>query len=94
MTTEDRWTPPSDWCPAPQHWHSDTYEPDVTEHEVTALAVAFVRALQPEVVVETGTSTGATALALGQALHANRHGHLWTVEIDEALALKAAARMG
>jgi hypothetical protein len=91
--TEDRWTPPSAWCPNPAWWHSDTAEPDVTEWEVTELALAFVRALQPEVVVETGTSTGATALALASALVSNKHGRLWTVEIDPVLASKARARL-
>ena len=89
--TEDRWTPPPPWCPAPHHWHADTA--DATEHEVTELAAAFVRALQPEAVVETGTNTGQTALAIGAALARNGHGHLWTVEADPGLARSAAAAL-
>lgn len=87
MVTEDRWTPPSSWCPEPRWWHADTA--DATEHEVTALAAGFVRALQPETVAETGTNTGQTALAIGQALAANGHGHLWTLETDEPMATAA-----
>lgn len=39
--------------------------------------------------METGTNTGQTALAIGQALAANGHGRLWTLEVDEALAATA-----
>lgn len=88
MTTEDRWTSPSPWCPSPGWWHSDTA--DATEHEVTALVAALVRALQPECVVETGTNSGQTALAIGRALAGNGHGRLWTLETDGAMAARAA----
>jgi predicted O-methyltransferase YrrM len=87
--TENRYTPPSPWCPNPQNWHAD--DADSTEHETTALAAAFVRALQPEVVIETGTYTAQTALAIGHALAANGHGHLYTVEIHPGLAETATA---
>lgn len=90
-STEDLWTPPSSWCPSSQWWHCDPDDPDSAEHEVTALVVALVHALQPEVVVETGTATGQTALAIGRALAVNQHGHLWTVEIDPTAAATATA---
>jgi hypothetical protein len=89
MPTEDAWTQPSAWCSRPDWWHSDT--DDATEHEVTALVAALVGALQPEVVVETGTNTGQTAFAIGAALRGNGHGHLWTLEVDEELAAGARA---
>lgn len=87
---EDRFTPPSPWCETPEHWHSD--DAQATEHEVTELVAAFARALQPELVVETGSNTGQTTEAIGRALAANGHGHLWSLEQDEALAAKAAER--
>jgi len=77
--TEDTWTPPNWWCPEPQHWHAD--DAQATEHEVTELVAAFVRALQPDVAVETGTWTGQTTQAIGRALVRNGHGHLHAVEI-------------
>lgn len=80
-------TSPSDWCPRPHLWH-ETSE-DAAECEVSDLVGAFIRALQPEVVVETGTYTGQTAAAIGKALAANGHGHLWTVEIDPGFAATA-----
>ena len=88
--TEDRWTPSNAWCEHPEHWHSD--DAQATEHEVTRLVAAFVIALQPELVIETGTWTGQTTEAIGRELQLNGHGHLYSVEADEALAAKAATR--
>jgi hypothetical protein len=87
MGTEGRnaeggWPPrsPAWWCPDPDRWHSDN--DDASEHEVSALAAAFVTALQPDVVVETGSHTGQTARVIGEALARNGQGHLYTVEYE------------
>jgi predicted O-methyltransferase YrrM len=88
--TEDTWTPPAEWCPQPQYWHAD--DGDATEHEVTGLVAAFVIALQPEVVAETGSYLGQTSQAIGRALAWNGHGRLWTVEIDPGRAEAARER--
>lgn len=88
--SEATWTRPAPWCPQPQWWHAD--DGDATEHEVTGLVAAFVRALQPEVAVETGTWTGQTTEAIGTALRENGHGHLHAVEIDPGLAARARRR--
>jgi predicted O-methyltransferase YrrM len=40
----------------------------------------LVRGLQPELTVETGTYLGQTSIAIGQALKANGHGRLVTIE--------------
>jgi methyltransferase family protein len=84
------WPPrsPEWWCPRPERWHSDN--DDAAEHEVSALAAAFVTALQPDVVVETGSHTGQTAKAIGQALARNGHGMLYTVETEQPFAEQAA----
>jgi predicted O-methyltransferase YrrM len=88
---ESEFTPPSDFCPNPHYWHS--HDGMATEVEVLELVAAFVRALQPEVVVETGTHRGFGAEAIGQALQRNGHGHLYTTEIDERLHAEASARV-
>jgi predicted O-methyltransferase YrrM len=75
------------WSTDTSWWHIAAQES--AETEVSDLAAAFVRALQPEVAVETGTYTGQTAAAIGAALKANGHGHLWTVEIDPGFAAEA-----
>lgn len=81
---ESEFTQPRPDCPRPEYWHSD--DPDSTEHEVTLLVAAFVGALQPEFVVETGTAFGQTAEAIGRQLRANGHGLLVTLEPDPARA--------
>ena len=43
--------------------------------------------------METGTNSGQTALAIGQALAENGHGRLWTLEVDEAMAATARAAL-
>jgi hypothetical protein len=56
---------------------------------VSELAGTFVRALQPETVIETGTYQAQTSMAIARALAVNGHGHLWTVELDPGLAGQA-----
>jgi methyltransferase family protein len=91
MPSEDTWTPRGrEWCPQSQYWHAD--DGDATEHEVTELVAAFVRALQPEVAVETGSYLGQTSEAIGRALKRNGHGRLYTVEHDPARAASARDR--
>jgi len=52
------------------------------ELEVARFLTAFVVALKPDVVIETGTGEGYSARALATGLRANNGGHLWTVEIE------------
>jgi hypothetical protein len=65
-TLESRYTAASEACPHPERWSSSDW--DSTEREVTELVAAFVTALQPDVVVETGSAFGQTAYAIGTAL--------------------------
>lgn len=83
-------TPPSPHCPHPEFWHA--HDGMATEVEVIELVAAFVRALQPEVVVETGTHLGYASEAIGRALLANGHGHLYTTEIVPEFHEAAQAR--
>lgn len=84
MSTEDQHTPPRTDCPHPEWWHAD--DGQGTEHEVTELVAAFVRALQPEHCIETGSYMGQTSVAIAHALHRNGHGYLDTFEIDKERA--------
>lgn len=61
-----------------------------TESEVLHMLTALVLITKPDVVVETGTFTGAGTKAIANALNANERGHLWTVERDPGLAAKFA----
>jgi predicted O-methyltransferase YrrM len=82
--TEDRWKPANARCPHPERWHSA--DADSTEVEVSELVAAFVRALQPNLVVETGSAWGQTTTLIAEALYTNGHGHLVTLEIVEERA--------
>jgi len=59
-------------------WHSTDSES--TEWEVTDLIWGFIRALQPEVVLETGSAFGQTTRAIARALQENGHGFLHSVD--------------
>lgn len=85
---ESEFTPPSEHCPNPQHWTAR--DGMGTEEEVIELVAAFVRAIQPELVVETGTYLGFASKAIGEALKKNGHGKLITLEIDTECADKAS----
>lgn len=79
-TLESRFTPPSMRCPHPERWHS--LDADSAETEVSALVAAFVTALRPTLVVETGSAWGQTAEAIGKALDRAGVGVLHTIEPD------------
>ena len=90
IVSEASWTAPRPDCPHPERWHSTDNQS--TEIEVTELVAAWVRALQPGYVLETGTCIGQTAHAIGLALRENGHGRLVTLETDPDRAAVARAR--
>lgn len=53
------------------------------EYEVGGLLYAVVRALKPEIVVETGTFKGFSTLMIAQALKENKAGHVHTIDIED-----------
>lgn len=77
-------------CRDPSLWHS--INGTTTEVEVSELIAAFVRALQPELVVETGAYIGTTSEMIGRALQRNGHGRLVTTETDVRCFRKARSR--
>lgn len=91
MQPESDFTEPRPDCPHPEWWTAT--DDQSCELEVSDFLAAFVRLLQPEIVVETGTAHGNTAETIGQALKKNGHGHLYTIEIDKALVDKAIHRL-
>ena len=79
-----------EWCATPELWHAADGES--SEFEVLELCAAFIRALQPEVVVETGSAFGFGAAMMGAALQANGRGRLYSLEIDLARYEQARER--
>jgi predicted O-methyltransferase YrrM len=82
MELESRFTEPREDCPKPQRWHSP--DSDSTELEVSRLVAAFVGALRPDLVVETGTAYGQTAQLIGEVLGDTEEGFLVSFETDAA----------
>ena len=79
---ESRFTEPRLDCQSPNRWHSR--DADSTEFEVTSLVAAFVEALRPDIVVETGTAWGQTAMRIGETLQDGGYGGmLHTIEPDK-----------
>lgn len=86
--SEGRFTGPREDCPHPELWHS--FDSDSTELEVTDLVAAFVSALKPEFVIETGSAFGQTSEAIGTALKNNGYGELVTLETSKDRAQTTA----
>lgn len=59
-------------------WHS--HDDAAIEIEVAELISAFVRALQPDLVIETGCYRGHTTKLIGRALQRNGHGRLVAID--------------
>ena len=91
IVSEATWTQPRPDCPNPGRWHSTDNQS--TEIEVTELIAGFVRALQPDYVIETGSCIGQTSHAIGLALRDNGHGRLDTMETDPDRAAIARRRL-
>lgn len=84
---ESEFTSPRPDCPHPEWWHA--YDSMAAEVEVIEFLGGLIRALQPELVVETGTWKGHAARAIGKTLVHIGHGRLITLEIDADLAREA-----
>jgi len=80
MYSEASFTRPRPDCPHPERWTA--LDPQATEVEVIVLVAALIGALQPDVVIETGTYTGAMAHTIGEQLRHNGQGRLVTMEPD------------
>lgn len=81
---EIRFTKPTPRCPNPERWHAT--DDQSTELEVTNLIAAFIHALQPDYVLETGSFIGQTSRMIGQALELNGQGHLHSIELNPEAA--------
>lgn len=77
---ESRFFGPTDRCPHPERWTAT--DADSTEREAAELIGALVRALQPDLVVETGTAFGETTEQIVNALERNGRGYLFTLELE------------
>jgi len=78
---------PHSACAEPHLWSMlDEWTPEI---ETLEFLYAFIRLVKPRVCVETGTWRGFTAVAIGQALKHNGRGHLWSLEQQADIGLRA-----
>lgn len=87
---ESEFTGPMPECPHPDRWHA--MDSESTEVEVTELVAAFVKALRPDHVLETGSSHGFTTAAIGAVLAEAGQGHLISLEVVPELVAEAQGR--
>jgi predicted O-methyltransferase YrrM len=87
---ESAFTAPRPDLPHPEWWTAENHM--ATERELAELVAAFVVAMQPERVLETGSHYGQTTELIGEALERNGHGHLVSIDIDDPLANVARNR--
>lgn len=81
---------PTELCPHPEWWTAN--DPYSTEIEVSMLVAAFVKALQPEFVVEIGSHMGYTTERIARVIQENGHGHFDSLEIDPGMRDNAKER--
>jgi predicted O-methyltransferase YrrM len=90
MPRESDFTAPTKRCPHPEYWESENAY--ATEKTLSELVAAFVRAMQPEFVLEVGSHYGQTTALVGKAIRANGHGKFVSLEIDKDLYGSACNR--
>lgn len=90
MRPESTWTPPSEFCPRPHHWHA--VDSMSTEAEVSEMVGGLVRGLQPELAVEVGCGWGVTTEHLGRAVQRNGHGRVLAIDVVPDFVSAASLR--
>lgn len=88
---EAEFTKPRQDCPNPERW--STWDIQGTEREVIDMIAGMVRGLQPNTVLETGTSRGFMALAIAESLSDNGQGQIISYEPDFVVWNEAVNRL-
>ncbi len=84
---QPEWVPPTPECPNPERWHM--LDAQSAELEVLDFLKSLILLLKPELIVETGTFIGHSALMMAEALETNGIGRIVTIEYDAAVFKKA-----
>jgi predicted O-methyltransferase YrrM len=90
-TQQPEWTPPTQECPHPERWTmTDSMSAEI---EILDFLKQIVLTLKPELIVETGTFIGASAIKMAEGLKANGFGKIVTCEFDPLVYAKAKERI-
>ena len=84
---QSEWIPPTPECSHPERWQM--LDPQSAEIEVLDLLEVLIKAVKPELIVETGTFIGHSAIRMARALQSNGFGRIITVEYDPAVFARA-----
>ncbi|MGE5325004.1 MAG: O-methyltransferase [Actinomycetota bacterium] len=84
---QSEWIPATPECAHPERWQM--LDPQSAEVEVLDLLEVLIKAVKPELIVETGTFIGHSAIRMARALQSNGFGRIITVEYDPAVFAKA-----
>jgi len=84
---QGEWVPPTLECPHPERWRM--LDPQSAELEVLDFLKVLVTTVKPQLIVETGTFIGHSAIKMAEGLKANGFGRIITVEYDSQLFAKA-----
>jgi len=84
---QSEWIPPTPECAHPERWQM--LDPQSAEMEVLDLLESLMKAVKPELIVETGTFIGHSAIRMARALQANGFGKIITIEYDPVVFEKA-----
>lgn len=77
---QPEWIPPTPECPFPERWKM--FDAQSAEIEVLDFLKALIVAVKPDVVVETGTFIGHSAISMAEGLKQNGFGRIITAEFD------------
>jgi len=78
-------------CPRPDRWRM--VDPQTCEVEILEFLRSLVTTVKPQLIVETGTFIGHSAIKMAEGLKANGFGRIITIEFDRAAFAKAKERI-
>ena len=84
--TQSEYVAPTPECPIPEMWHM--LDAQSAEAEVLDFLKSLVETVKPQVVLETGTFIGHSAMKMAEGMKANGFGKIITVEYDPSFSLK------
>jgi predicted O-methyltransferase YrrM len=88
---QPEYTPATPECPHPERWKM--YDTMTAEVEILEFLTTLVTTLKPELIVETGTFSGISTLALARGMEKNGFGRIISCEFDPKVYAKAKERI-
>jgi predicted O-methyltransferase YrrM len=85
---QSEWAASTPECPFPEKWHM--VDAQSAELEVLDFLKSLVLTVKPDLIVETGTFIGHSAIKMAEGLRSNGFGRIITIEYDPAIFAKAS----